>query len=68
MPLYSVKKDKFYCHTILENWHILYLRESSAHPFWGFLRTKNRVRIRIDGALDAHTKSETTILLSVRLL
>ena len=40
-----------------------YLRESSVHPFRGFLGPKNWVRIRIDGALDAHTKSETTISL-----
>ena len=45
--------------------YMLYLRESSAHPFWGFLHAKNRVRIRIDGALDVHTKSETTISLLV---
>ena len=42
-----------------------YLRESSAHPFRGFLGPKNRVRIKIDAALDARTKSETTISLSV---
>ena len=33
-----------------------------------FLGPKNRVRIKIDGALDAHTKSETMISLSVGLL
>ena len=48
--------------------HIPYLHESSAHPFRGFLGPKNQVRIRIDGALDVHAKSETTILLSVRSL
>ena len=48
--------------------YIPYLRESSAHPFQGFLGPKNRVRIRIDGALDAHAKSETTISLSVESL
>ena len=45
-----------------------YLCESSAHSFWGFLGPKNQVRIRIDGALDAHKKSETTISLLVGLL
>ena len=45
--------------------YLPYLRESSAHPFRGFLDAKNWVRIRIDGALDARAKSETTILLSV---
>ena len=45
--------------------YILYLRESSAHPFRVFLGPKNWVCITIDGALDAHTKSETTISLSV---
>ena len=44
---------------------IPYLREASAHPFWCFLGPKNWVHIRIDGALDAHAKSETTISLSV---
>ena len=44
---------------------ILYLRESSAHPFRGFLSPKNWVHIRIDGTLDARAKSETTISLSV---
>ena len=34
-----------------------YLRESIAHPFRCFLRPKNRVHIRIDGALDVHAKS-----------
>ena len=47
------------------NTHLPYLHESSAHPFRGLLGPKNRVHIRINGALDAHTKSETTILLSV---
>ena len=42
-----------------------YLHKSSAHPFRGFLSPKNRVRIRIDGALDEHAKLETTISLSV---
>ena len=45
--------------------HIPYLHKSSAHPFRGFLGPKNRVHIRIDGALDTHAKSETTISLSV---
>ena len=40
-----------------------YLRESNTHPFWGFLGPKNWVHIRIDGALNVHAKSETTILL-----
>ena len=44
---------------------LLYLRESSVHPFGGFLSPKNRVYIRIDGILDAHAKSETMISLSV---
>ena len=48
--------------------YVPYLRESSVHPFRGFLGPKNRVHIRIDGALDAHAKSETTISLSVRSL
>ena len=52
----------------LQLYDLLYLRKSSAHPFWGFLGPKNRVHIRIDGTLDAHAKSETTILLSVRSL
>ena len=47
---------------------IPYLRESSAHLFQGFLHPKNRVRIRINGALDAHARSETTISLSVASL
>jgi hypothetical protein len=59
-------KTKIVCGGIPNN--IPYLRESSAHPFRGFLGPKTRVRIRIDGALDAHTKSETTISLSVGLL
>ena len=42
-----------------------YLRESSVHPFQGFLGPKNWVCIRISGALDAHAKSETMISLSV---
>ena len=50
-----------YCFTCI----ILYLRESSVHPFRGFLGHKNHVRIRIDGALDMHAKLETTISLSV---
>ena len=50
-----------------EVYQIPYLRKSSAHPFWGFLRPKNRVRIRIDDAQDVHAKSETTISLSVGL-
>ena len=33
-----------------------------------FLGPKNRVHIRIDGALDTRAKSETTISLSVRSL
>ncbi len=45
--------------------NILYLHESSEHPFRGFLGPKNQVRIRIDGALDAHAESETMISLSV---
>ena len=45
--------------------HVPYLCKSSAYPFRGFLGPKNRVRIRIDGALDAHAKSETVISLSV---
>ena len=45
--------------------NVPYLRKSSAHPFRGFLDPKNRVRITIDGALDAHAKSETMISLSV---
>ena len=45
-----------------------YLRESSAQPYQGFLDPKNRVRISIDDTLDAHAKSETTILLLVGLL
>ena len=48
--------------------NILYLRKSSAHPFRGFLGPKNWVRIRIDGTLDAHAKSETMISLLVRSL
>ena len=44
---------------------IPYLHNSSVHPFRGFLGPKKRVRIRIDGALDAHAKLETTISLSV---
>ena len=47
---------------------ILYLHEPSVHPFWRFLGPKNWVCIRIDGALDARAKSETTISLLVRLL
>ena len=35
------------------------------HPFRGFLRPKNQVRIKIDGALDVHAKSETTISLLI---
>ena len=46
-------------------YEIRYLRESSVHPSQGFLGPKNWVRIRIDGALDAHAKSETMISLSV---
>ena len=45
-----------------------YLRESSVHPFQGFMSPKNQVHIRIDGALDAHAKLETTISLPVRSL
>ena len=52
------------CYWIVLN-ILLYLRESSVHPFRGFLGPKNRVLIRIDGALDAHAKSETMISLSV---
>ena len=37
----------------------------SAHPFRGCLGPQNRVHIRIDGALNAHAKSETTTSLSV---
>ena len=42
-----------------------YLSKSSALPFQGFLGPKNQMRIRIDGALDAHAKLETTISLLV---
>ena len=45
-----------------------YLHESSAHPFQGFLGPKDRVHIRIDGALNVHVKPEITISLSVRSL
>ena len=48
--------------------HDVYLRESSAHPFQGFLGPKNQVCIRINGALDVCAKLETTISLSVGLL
>ena len=51
--------------SILPNSDLPYLCKSSAHPFRGFLGPKNRVRIRIDAALDVHAKSETTILLLV---
>jgi hypothetical protein len=32
---------------------LLYLHESSAHPFRGFLGPKNQARIRFNGALDS---------------
>ena len=47
---------------------LLYLHESSEHPFRDFLGPKNCVRIRIYGTLDAHAKSETSISLLVRSL
>ena len=53
---------------VMFKWHLPYLHESSAHLFRGFLGPKNQVHIRIDGSLDAHAKSETTISLSVRSL
>ena len=63
--LFSNKSFCALLYDLLNKLTMPYLRESSAHPFRGFLSPKNRVRIRIDGALDAHTKSETTISLSV---
>ena len=57
--------DKRQTMNILATIKLLYLRESSAHPFRGFVCPKNQVCIRIDGALDAHAKSETMISLSI---
>ena len=51
--------------TPFSEFKVPYLHESSAHPFQGFLGPKNRVRIRINGALDAQAKSETMISLLV---
>ena len=52
-------KPSFEKNTWMYRYQTPYLRESIARPFRGFLGPKNRVRIRIDGALDVHTKSET---------
>ena len=61
----KLRKEVTYTSYMCSLFELPYLRESSAHPFRGFLGPKNRARIKIDAALDARTKSETTISLSV---